>query len=261
MDALCLFAKVPHTIPQDCHPDSSATSSLTARQPHSDYSELEMFPTSTRKVPDVRSHETGIHATETETNALQMAAARMHVAQMHSREAHSAADVETVPRVDTALRSDLSASGIGKHPAESKPPTVAVVQSSNISTSEAVASTPSATSSTPGNKAGESGASRTPQQEGDPEGVSLRQTQLTLQESAAVGDRSRVSGAPAGDRSRVSATAVGDRSRVSGAGAGDRSRVSATSSRSRRVVLACHCDIIGDQFWQEHPEILEPDHR
>ena len=250
MDALCLFAKVPHTIPQDCHPDSSATSSLTARQPHSDCSELEKFPTSTRKVPDVRSHETGIHATETETNALQMAAARLHVAQLHSREVHGAADVETVPRVYTALRSDPSALGIGKHPAESKPPNIAVVQSSNISTSEAVASTPSATSSMPGNKAGESGTSRAPQLEGDPEGVSLRQTQLTLQESAAVGDRSRVSGAPAGDRSRVS-----------GAGAGDRSRVSATSSRSRRVVLACHCDIIGDQFWQEHPQILEPDHR
>nr|XP_006631752.2 PREDICTED: probable tRNA(His) guanylyltransferase [Lepisosteus oculatus]XP_015204847.1 PREDICTED: probable tRNA(His) guanylyltransferase [Lepisosteus oculatus]XP_015204848.1 PREDICTED: probable tRNA(His) guanylyltransferase [Lepisosteus oculatus]XP_015204849.1 PREDICTED: probable tRNA(His) guanylyltransferase [Lepisosteus oculatus] len=28
-------------------------------------------------------------------------------------------------------------------------------------------------------------------------------------------------------------------------------------TRSRSRVVALHCDIIGDQFWQEHPEILE----
>lgn len=29
--------------------------------------------------------------------------------------------------------------------------------------------------------------------------------------------------------------------------------------RSRRRVQAYHCDIIGDQFWEEHPDILEDD--
>uniref|UniRef100_A0A3Q4B3Z3 tRNA(His) guanylyltransferase n=1 Tax=Mola mola TaxID=94237 RepID=A0A3Q4B3Z3_MOLML len=30
-------------------------------------------------------------------------------------------------------------------------------------------------------------------------------------------------------------------------------------TRSRRMVQDYHCDIIGEQFWQEHPEILEDD--
>ncbi|XP_044062313.1 probable tRNA(His) guanylyltransferase isoform X3 [Siniperca chuatsi] len=30
-------------------------------------------------------------------------------------------------------------------------------------------------------------------------------------------------------------------------------------TRSRRRVQAYHCDIIGDQFWEEHPDILEDD--
>ncbi|XP_019901184.2 probable tRNA(His) guanylyltransferase isoform X1 [Esox lucius] len=30
-------------------------------------------------------------------------------------------------------------------------------------------------------------------------------------------------------------------------------------TRFRRRVSACHCDIIGDQFWEEHPDILEDD--
>lgn len=30
-------------------------------------------------------------------------------------------------------------------------------------------------------------------------------------------------------------------------------------TRSRRRVEAYHCDIIGDQFWEEHPDILEDD--
>lgn len=30
-------------------------------------------------------------------------------------------------------------------------------------------------------------------------------------------------------------------------------------TRSRRRVQDHHCDIIGDQFWQEHPDILEDD--
>lgn len=29
--------------------------------------------------------------------------------------------------------------------------------------------------------------------------------------------------------------------------------------RRRRRVQEYHCDIIGEQFWQEHPEILEDD--
>lgn len=29
--------------------------------------------------------------------------------------------------------------------------------------------------------------------------------------------------------------------------------------RSRRCVQAYHCDIIGEQFWEEHPDILEDD--
>ncbi|XP_036404763.1 probable tRNA(His) guanylyltransferase [Megalops cyprinoides] len=32
-----------------------------------------------------------------------------------------------------------------------------------------------------------------------------------------------------------------------------------TVTRSRKRVTAHHCDIIGDQFWKEHPEILEDD--
>lgn len=30
-------------------------------------------------------------------------------------------------------------------------------------------------------------------------------------------------------------------------------------TRSRRRVQDHHCDIIGDQFWEEHPDILEDD--
>lgn len=30
-------------------------------------------------------------------------------------------------------------------------------------------------------------------------------------------------------------------------------------TRSRRRVQAHHCDIIGDQFWEEHSDILEDD--
>lgn len=30
-------------------------------------------------------------------------------------------------------------------------------------------------------------------------------------------------------------------------------------TRSRRRVQEHHCDIIGEQFWQEHPDILEHD--
>lgn len=30
-------------------------------------------------------------------------------------------------------------------------------------------------------------------------------------------------------------------------------------TRSRRRVQDYHCDIIGEQFWQEHPDILEDD--
>lgn len=30
-------------------------------------------------------------------------------------------------------------------------------------------------------------------------------------------------------------------------------------TRSRRRVEAYHCDIIGEQFWEEHPDILEED--
>ncbi|KAJ8014894.1 hypothetical protein DPEC_G00020520 [Dallia pectoralis] len=30
-------------------------------------------------------------------------------------------------------------------------------------------------------------------------------------------------------------------------------------TRTRRRVSACHCDIVGDQFWEEHPDILEDD--
>ncbi|KAM4732555.1 putative tRNA(His) guanylyltransferase isoform 2-T4 [Anableps anableps] len=32
-----------------------------------------------------------------------------------------------------------------------------------------------------------------------------------------------------------------------------------TVTRSRRRVEAYHCDVIGDQFWEEHPDILEDD--
>lgn len=28
-------------------------------------------------------------------------------------------------------------------------------------------------------------------------------------------------------------------------------------TRSRRTVQDYHCDIIGEQFWEEHPDILE----
>ncbi|XP_028824165.1 probable tRNA(His) guanylyltransferase [Denticeps clupeoides] len=38
---------------------------------------------------------------------------------------------------------------------------------------------------------------------------------------------------------------------------GDERQVLVT--RSRRQVTTHHCDIIGDQFWDEHPDILEPD--
>lgn len=30
-------------------------------------------------------------------------------------------------------------------------------------------------------------------------------------------------------------------------------------TRSRRRVEAYHCDLIGEQFWEEHPDILEDD--
>lgn len=30
-------------------------------------------------------------------------------------------------------------------------------------------------------------------------------------------------------------------------------------TRSRRRVQDYHCDIIGEQFWQDHPDILEDD--
>lgn len=32
-----------------------------------------------------------------------------------------------------------------------------------------------------------------------------------------------------------------------------------TFTRSRRKVTAHNCDIIGDLFWEEHPDILEED--
>ena len=32
-----------------------------------------------------------------------------------------------------------------------------------------------------------------------------------------------------------------------------------TVTRSRKKVCPHHCDIIGDQFWEEHPDILERD--